>query len=386
MAICKRRLVVLYFILTVSFLLVLKFRDVSVTNLSWVVEKYSGNDEEFHENRTMAPSCVPGENIVYLKAHKTGSSSVQNMLMRYGVSHNLLVAVPHQYNYFGHPEPFRTRMVPPLLPSFHYSIFAHHTRFNYYELKKLMPPDSKFVTTLREPASLFESLYAYYYLTSGYNLTLEEFVSQDHKDAKSIARLSKHVIYGRIGRNQMAFDLGLDVKLFEDDDYVRKMVEELDNQFDLVMITDRMIESLVLLKHLMCWTTDDVVTFVGNAREQRSKHDLTPALRDNIIKWNRADKILYDYFSKRLDERVAAFGKERMEAEALELTNRTQQWYDYCIAGKGEKSKYSYDVHDFKLKNDGNDTCRFLALPEMTFTEEIRANQTKFRPSKTAFK
>jgi Galactose-3-O-sulfotransferase len=46
----------------------------------------------------------------------------------------------------------------------HFDIFTHHTRFSAQDVDKVMPPDTKKVTILREPTALFESLYNYYRL------------------------------------------------------------------------------------------------------------------------------------------------------------------------------------------------------------------------------
>lgn len=45
----------------------------------------------------------------------------------------------------------------------HFDIFTHHSRFHAANVRSVMPQDTKRVTILREPASLFESLYNYYH-------------------------------------------------------------------------------------------------------------------------------------------------------------------------------------------------------------------------------
>lgn len=375
----RKPVVVVFFgVLIFCFILSLQFGGI---NYKWLHLENFVSRVQLREKPNIILSktatCAAEENVVFLKTHKTGSSSVQNIFMRYGVTHYLLVVLPAHLNYFGHPAQFRPEMAPKLLPGFHYNIFTHHTRFSYEGLMDLMPSGTKFVTTLREPAALFESVYAYYYLPSLYNMSLEQFVGHDY-GTSTIAKLSKRVTAGRIGRNQMAFDLGIQVDQFEDEEEILRVAQELDRQFDLVMITERMVESLVLLKHLLCWTTDDVVTFNANARTAKGKIQLTPELRSNILKWNKADWILYNYFWKRFEERVNDFGREQMALESVELTNRMEELYEYCIAGKGESSKFADNVLDFKLKNSNNATCRYLAEPEMSFSEKILSMQKDY--------
>ena len=40
---------------------------------------------------------------------------------------------------------------------------------------------------------------------------------------------------------------------------VDEWIEQMDNEFSLILITDFMDESLVLLKQLMCWETKDII-------------------------------------------------------------------------------------------------------------------------------
>lgn len=56
-------------------------------------------------------------------------------------------------------------------------IFAIHSRFNLPEFKKVLYPDTMYVTVVREPAGLYESLYAYFSLYKEYRMSLERFVS-----------------------------------------------------------------------------------------------------------------------------------------------------------------------------------------------------------------
>jgi len=66
-------------------------------------EIYSKSKTEiFKENPES--TCTPKSNIFFLKTHKTGSSTVQNLLLRYGDKNNLTFALPrsttgHVFNY-----------------------------------------------------------------------------------------------------------------------------------------------------------------------------------------------------------------------------------------------------------------------------------------------
>ena len=74
----------------------------------------------------------------------------------------------------------QTNMIPDsLMPSSGIvDIFTVHTRLNPPEHKKILHEDSLYVTIVREPSYLFESLYSYYNLKNMYNMSLEAFLSQ----------------------------------------------------------------------------------------------------------------------------------------------------------------------------------------------------------------
>ena len=72
--------------------------------------------------------CSPRRNIVFFKMHKCSSSTVQNILFRYGDTHDLDFVIPPAGNYLGH-SPFNKRFMIQL-PTKEYNIFCHHTRFS----------------------------------------------------------------------------------------------------------------------------------------------------------------------------------------------------------------------------------------------------------------
>ena len=119
-----------------------------------------------------------------------------------------------------------------------------------------MPNDTLFITILREPVTQFESLFDYHELFKTWSFDFDAF----NNESAVIPSLQTRRA-GRFGINQMMFDLGFDDKLFNDEKAVQQYIERLDSIFNLVMINERMDESLILLKRLLCWTTDDIITF-----------------------------------------------------------------------------------------------------------------------------
>ncbi|XP_074167704.1 galactose-3-O-sulfotransferase 4 isoform X2 [Sminthopsis crassicaudata] len=159
---------------------------------------------------SLASSCNPQKQLVFLKTHKSGSSSVLSLLHQYGDRHSLRFALPVRYQ-FGYPKFFQATSVKGYLPhgggpqpTFH--ILCHHMRFNLPEVLRVMPPDSFFFSIVRDPAALAVSAFSYY-----------KSVSSAFRAAPSLAAFlaSPRAFYrpgGRgdhYARNLLWFDFGL---------------------------------------------------------------------------------------------------------------------------------------------------------------------------------
>ncbi|XP_054712861.1 galactosylceramide sulfotransferase-like [Uloborus diversus] len=324
--------------------------------------------------------CFPKTNIVFLKTHKCAGSSIQNILMRYGDNHNLTFVLPKDGNYLGHPEYFNKAMVAwPRLPS--YNILAHHTRFSYYDIRSLMPWNSIYITIVRDPVEIFESSYAYYGLDKFFGEDIHSFIRKLPKDSEKVANRRYRE---KFGVNQMMFDLGADPKIFNNDFSILRYISKLDSWFDLVLVADRMDESLVLLRNLLCWDIDDVVTFKLNARNPKFKSKLNDNEKAKLRAFNRADDLLYKHFLEKFKRQIDAFDKQRLSAEIAELNRKTQNWYDLCVKGEkaittpSSKPKYYYNPRVMILEpksNSNNITCKSMTMEELPYTDILRNKQ-----------
>lgn len=83
-------------------------------------------------------SCHPHTHIMFLKTHKTASSTVLNLLYRFGEERGLKFALPVGYQ-FGYPLPFIAQRVKgyrgPHVDKF--DIIGNHMRFNRPEVLQI---------------------------------------------------------------------------------------------------------------------------------------------------------------------------------------------------------------------------------------------------------
>lgn len=271
--------------------------------------------------------------MAFLKTHKTASSTVQNILFRFAENHKLTVALPIEIcgNRFCYPQKFSTSFVHPRLPR--PNIIASHMRFNKLELKRLMPEDTIYITILREPSSMFESAFTYFYpdchsfqrVTDG---KLKTFLGNPWRYYQPKDKTSM------LARNTLAFDLGLDKdRTADEEDYVKAFLADMEKVFSLVMIAEYFDESLVLLRRLLSWDLDDIVYVRLNMRGAGSKQHVTPDLASKIRTWNSLDARLYDHFNASLWQKMSTVGLSWVAAEVQLLKQAREKLTKRCFQG-----------------------------------------------------
>ncbi|XP_026153502.1 galactosylceramide sulfotransferase [Mastacembelus armatus] len=277
--------------------------------------------------------CSPTVNIMFMKTHKTASSTLLNILFRFGEKHKLKFAFPDGHNDFFYPSPFKCSQVKDYRPGVCFNILCNHMRFDHHEVSKLLPQDAVYIAILRNPVDLFESSFHYYQKTIPLtwrikgNNKLAGFLKNPQAFYRPKAYNSFYL------KNLLFFDFGFDNNLNADDPRVMRNIDFLSKRFHLVLIAEYFEESLVLLKDKLCWTMDDILYFRLNVRKDSSVARLTPELRARALEWNGADWKLYQHFNATFWAKIDAYGKERMKQELDELRRRNGEMKAICIEG-----------------------------------------------------
>ncbi|XP_042565351.1 galactose-3-O-sulfotransferase 3-like isoform X3 [Clupea harengus] len=282
--------------------------------------------EAFSQGCSSLPLGKPKHtSVAFLKTHKTGSSTVQNILFRFAEQNNLTVAlpVPACGHLFCYPQPFSGHFVHPhTTPP---DVLTSHTRLNVGEMRRLMPNGTLYVTILREPAAMFESLFSYYNqecqsFRRVANGSLEEFLRQPQLYYRAKEKDSM------FARNTVTFDLGGDKDRTPGDaEYARSFAARTEDVFSLVMIAEHFDESLVLLRRLLHWEPEDVLYLKLNMRTDESRLRLQGALPAQIRAWNWLDAALYDHFNASLWRQLERLGLACVERE-VRLMRKARDW------------------------------------------------------------
>ncbi|XP_029963553.1 galactose-3-O-sulfotransferase 2-like [Salarias fasciatus] len=338
-------------------------------------------------------TCQPKSHIVFLKTHKTASSTIQNILYRYGESRGLTFAFPrNKHNQLFYPGYFDRRYVngveSKLLKTF--DILCNHMRFRKPEVKKLMPQDSFYFSIVRNPVAMMESLYIYYKYLGVFRRTksLEDFLD----NGQNILSLLDNYAH-----NNLAFDFGFDNTATADtpdlETIVNEVITGIEQDFHLILITEYFDESMILLKHTLCWSLEDVVSFKLNSRHDQSRKSMSQITAEKIKRWNILDWRIYEHFNATFWHKVRSLvGEEEMKREVSQLKELQAKLTSICLEGgeavnprlirdeavmpfqSGTAVIQGYNLNrnlDIQTKTK----CQRLIMPELQFTKLLYEKQ-----------
>lgn len=329
---------------------------------------------------------------MFMKTHKTASSTILNILFRFGEKHRLKFAFPNGRNDFYYPSFFERSQVQHYRPGVCFNIICNHMRFHYEEVRKLLPPDTTFVTVLRDPAYLFESSFHYFgpVIPLTWKITGEDKLDQFLRDPQHY--YDPNGFNAHYLQNLLFFDFGYDSSMDANSPLVEEHIQEIDRRFHLVMLLEYFDESLVLLKDLLCWQLEDVLYFKLNARKGSTVSRLTPELYEQATAWNLIDAKLYRYFNATFWRKVEAYGRERMARDVAELQRENEKMTSICIDGGhavdasaiqessmqpwqplGEKTILGYNLKK-KISKKHQKLCRKMLTPEIQYLTDLGAN------------
>ena len=344
-----------------------------------------------HRSLQEPEKCSAVEKIGFMKTHKTGSSTVQNILLRWGLNAGLNFVLPTTGNHLGPPSKAHEltaafssawyRNVPWARYARHtgYNIFALHTKWSQSEVEKVLGPGAKYVTILRDPVDNFESLYNYVHFSDTFHLNLEQFATQIVAKKKPIARINHY-----LGRNQQLWDLGLPASDIANESGVKQKIQELAVDFDLVMIAEQFDESLVLLGDLLCWPLANMTSLKVNARKSSAVEKLSQKTRDILREWLWADQMLYDFFREEFKRKIQLYGKDKMDLDIKQLRKLNAKVKSECVLEvvKNNTKKlledyvpWSKDVVAFKINEKDHPYCKFYGISEIHFIDHVRDTQ-----------
>ena len=102
--------------------------------------------------------------------------------------------------------------------------------------------------------------------------------------------------------NGLMYEFGMDENDITNEIKIQEKIQEIDETFDLILIKEYFDESMVLLKHELCWSYEDLASFKLNVHEESSKSVISKEAREKLRAWLDPSYKLYEYFKVRSHE------------------------------------------------------------------------------------
>eukprot|EP00045_Choanoeca_perplexa_P014678 m.174770 g.174770 ORF g.174770 m.174770 type:complete len:1183 (-) comp16756_c0_seq1:120-3668(-) len=321
-------------------------------------------------DRFNPPQCAPQTKIVYVKTHKTGSSTLTNIFHRYAEKHHLKVALPKGNTFLGWPRSagIPKSYVPLPNSEGNYDVFCSaHTRYNHDYIADIVP-NANHITILRDPVAHFVSSWSYWGVAShikrvsGFDVTWQEFLEDPNLWFSRSLKGDRDLLH-----NSVAFDFGYEHE-YKDGD-ADTLMRHLDT-FTQVLITEYMDESLVLMKRKLCWELDDVVYYALKVNKRKTRLELADEHRRKILEMNWFDNQLYQHFNQTLWREIAQAKDFEQELELFR--QRKAELSEQCVAtARWDEEMHRKALMEKELTADQHQ-CHLAQMDSVAFVKYLK--------------
>lgn len=292
----------------------IKYRDQSIEIKPSPNDELDGRLNNGLDARLKQSIRNPVSHIAFEKVHKAASSTVQNILIRYVTKHNLTIVAPKENGTTickrctvnqGNILP------PPVNKSF--DVLCNHVRYNRKAFERILPKDTVYIASLREPYSQFTSALNYYY----YNWKDEiKFLQKLPKKNGLLSYLENpESWHGKwtmrtipLTFNRMALDMGFPDDLFKQYNHSRahEYILQLDRDFKLVIIVKYFVESIVFMRRMFDWDVKDILFVKTNVGNEVAEFLENSGAREELLFRNlsKLDYQLYEYFLNKMENQI----------------------------------------------------------------------------------
>ena len=300
------------FISTLLLLNMYVFLRPSVNKILFSDGGVSGEQRLINVTGTGSGKGNPVQHVVFLKVHKAASTTVMNIIARYGLSRNLTFMIHRYLNGISQKESMSPNSILPPVQNTTYDILCNHIIFNKPVLGRYFPSDSKYIAILREPFEQMVSAFMYYkdhypqtYITQIPGNNPISTYLKDHW------KYEPHNLLHSFTYNRMSLDLGYNTQNIRNASATAaaEFIKQLEREFDLIMIVEYFDESVVLLRRLLGWELKNMLYVSANVHQKRKmRFSPTDRYRHKTIAW--LDNAIYSHFYKRLWHKIFKEGPE----------------------------------------------------------------------------
>lgn len=276
--------------------------------------------------------------IAFLKVHKTGSSTIQSLFLRYGFDRNLTFVVPSNKSEFRNVISVYESVVPrrniiPPPKDKHYDILCFHVVYNRTAFERIMPKDTKYIGIIREPFLQFDSTLRYFQPKEVFEKArnISTYLKNPYLYESKDIRFS-------FTNNRMAYEFGFPSRLFKNfnSKQTQEYLKKLDKEFDVVIVNEYMEESVVLLRRILNWKVKDILYLTVNENERKHEIDNSELEKRQLYRqYAKLDYALYEFFLERLWRQINFHGQDIMR-EISYFKSLTKTVENFCFSDSRE--------------------------------------------------
>ena len=324
---------------------------------------YTARQTAVHQRVSSSACGDERRHILYVKMIKCASTTLVSIFRRFGAARNLSFLLPvGKRIYVGWPYPVRSTFYRPSRDGL-YDMLTEHAVYQHDALTTLFRRPPAIITSVREPLAQFRSMYKYYNLAQiaavggdgSPDVYLRNLSQYEGRYMSTSAAPLRHCVPDgfSMSKNLMAFNLGYDRRLdaVANRSRVGDWLADIDRHFTLIIVVEHFVESLVLLRRLLCWTHDDVTFLRQNVAEYSSRERAANPETEAIYRrWSDVDYALYDYANRTLWTRIRRQGSDFWD-EVRHFQAVLRNVTLFCQTGRDREtvyvaaSKWSRDFH-----------------------------------------
>ena len=335
------------------------------------------------------PKPKPRTHIAFLKVHKAASSTVQNILYRFGSGHDLSFVLPQNGHYISKVAGSYGNIVPSLDDSGKYDILCNHVVFNERKFRSLMFEDAFYLAIVRHPLKRFVSAAYYYrYVYENWYLSNMNQTTFLHDLITDPLKFEPKLLKGSKTFNRQAFDFGIVVSSLKEvmnlDESTKNMfLSHIMEQFHFVMIVEKFDESLVMLKRYLNWTIKDIL-YIKQNQFRNATDNASSIIIQNVTAedeaifklTNQLEYLIYDKFVERFNEMAA---KEKdLDAEVKEFKRKLELVEAFCTIDTTRRDALFWETEFNAAFRVSRYDCMLMLKNELEFNNELRKAQ-RFR-------
>lgn len=253
-------------------------------------------------------------------------------------------------------------------------------------------PKAKLIAIIRHPATMLESYYVYNGWQARFGVNFSTFIQQpnmyNRRIRPGVLKMDNVILY----------IFGLKEEDKRNSDAINSVLKMIEKEFDLIMIFERLEESLVMLRQLLGWQWSDVmIVSPGNVRKSEYRVNISRSEMKLVTDWCWGDFQLYKHFSAAFDEKVKKYGTERMKMDVQKLRRETDWRRSLCLQNQTTETKPHYGnfrqrllvkvAHVMRitqhrmLKDDAPKFCADYIKGTQEFTIELQERQRQLFPN-----